>query len=174
MVYEPREDSYLLLKHVKDYAKGRVLDMGCGSGILTWEATPLSEEVIGADIDPAAIKFCNRRYGEPHLHFVLSDLFHNIYGEFDLIMFNPPYLPDDPEVKDNALDGGPEGYEIIEQFLNEAKSHLKKDGVILLVFSSLSKKEVIEKIIEKDYKYAMIDSQKLDFEMLYVYRIQHK
>jgi len=35
MIYEPKEDSYLLEGVVKNYSKGKkVLDMGCGSGIL--------------------------------------------------------------------------------------------------------------------------------------------
>ena len=33
MLYEPREDSRLLAKYAKKYAKGLVLDIGTGSGI---------------------------------------------------------------------------------------------------------------------------------------------
>ena len=47
-----------------------------------------------------------------------SDLFSNIKGKFNTIIFNPPYLPED-EFKDKSLDGGKKGYEIIEKFLNK-------------------------------------------------------
>ncbi|MBI2659492.1 hypothetical protein HYX05_05335, partial [Candidatus Woesearchaeota archaeon] len=32
-VYEPREDSTMLERYVREYAKGKVLDVGTGSGI---------------------------------------------------------------------------------------------------------------------------------------------
>ena len=53
MIYEPAEDSYLLQKLVRQYAIGRVLDMGTGSGIqaLTAIESPNSREVIAVDIN---------------------------------------------------------------------------------------------------------------------------
>lgn len=91
---------------------------------------------------------------------------------FDTIIFNPPYLPDDPNVKDIALDGGEHGYELPVRFLKEARRFLKPDGQILFLFSSLTHKDVIDKtLIENSYTYEEVGKQKLDFEILYVYKI---
>jgi methylase of polypeptide subunit release factors len=51
MVYEPHEDSFLLLRQIKKFAKGNCLDMGTGSGILADEASKYCDNIIGADID---------------------------------------------------------------------------------------------------------------------------
>jgi len=42
-------------------------------------------------------------------------------------LFNPPYLPDG-KVKDAALDGGKNGYNLICKFLHEAKRFLRPQG----------------------------------------------
>ena len=41
-IYQPQEDTYLILEQVKQFAKGKVLDMGTGTGILAFEAQPKS------------------------------------------------------------------------------------------------------------------------------------
>jgi len=168
MIYEPREDSYLLAKHVSAYAKGKVLDMGTGSGIQAKEAAKTADSVLAADINPEAVKEADGK-----ITYVESNLFSNIDGKFDLIIFNPPYLPDDARVKDVALDGGRHGYEVIERFLNNANDYLTNDGKILLLFSTLSKKDKVEEFIADNcQKSEQNDSHKLDFEELFVYLIE--
>ncbi|MFH1506427.1 MAG: HemK2/MTQ2 family protein methyltransferase [archaeon] len=175
-VYEPREDSYLILKQVSKFAKGKVLDMGTGSGVLAIEAAKYADEVLAVDINVEAVNKLHTRIKKEKLKnikSIQSDLFENVDGKYDLITFNPPYLPNDPEVKDIALDGGPEGYEVIERFLKKAREHMGKDGKILLLFSSLSKKEQIHKILkELKYSYEQVTNLPLDFEILYVYVIK--
>ena len=40
MIYDPAEDSFLILKHIKDFAHDKkVLDLGTGSGVLAREAS---------------------------------------------------------------------------------------------------------------------------------------
>jgi len=170
-IYEPAEDSFLLLKHVPAYAKGKVLDMGAGSGIIAKEAAKFAREVVAVDINPKAIEkiqHANTR----NLSAKLSNLFSHIKGSFDVIFFNPPYLPDDPRAADIALDGGKHGYEVIERFLCSAKDHLKNDGKILLLFSSQSKKPKVEEFIRSNgYHFREIDRRNIEFETLYVYEI---
>lgn len=175
-MYEPREDSFLIKAHIKDYAKGSVLDMGAGSGILAEEASGYCDIVTAADIDGEAINFHKKFNKNKKIKYVLSDLFSNIYirQKFDLIIFNPPYLPDDPDVKDIALDGGKKGYGVIERFIKNAGNHLKKDGKILMLFSSLTNKPKVDKIIkENGFKFKLLETKKMFFEELYVYLIEN-
>ena len=93
MIYTPREDSFLLERFVKERVKGRnVLDVGCGSGIqIKAVLKGGAKSVAGIDVDEESLAFCVSK----GLNVVKSDLFENVKGRFDLIVFNPPYLPED-------------------------------------------------------------------------------
>jgi release factor glutamine methyltransferase len=177
-IYQPREDSYLLQKHVKDYCKGNVLEIGTGSGILALEAAKFADKVLAVDINPEAVAFVQKNVKQQNLKNVKvieSDLFSKVSGKFDLIIFNPPYLPD-PEkdyARDIALDGGKKGYELIERFLDDVNSYLVEKGKILLLFSSLSKIKRVHEILDRNlFEFKEIDKLKIGFEELYVYVIK--
>ncbi|MDD4878028.1 MAG: methyltransferase [Candidatus Nanoarchaeia archaeon] len=169
-IYEPSDDSYLLEKHVNKYAKGKVLEVGTGSGILAKAAFKKTKDVLAVDINPESVKHV-KSLG---IKAICSDLFANVEGKFDLIIFNPPYLPfERKEDRETALQvaGGKKGHEIIKKFLKQAKKHLEKNGKILLLFSSLSGD--IEGIMAKEeYKFRKIDEKPLFFEKLLVYELR--
>ena len=56
-MYEPSDDSYLMEKYVRKLAYGRVLDVGCGSGILMEAALTKTKNVFGVDIDDGSVLF---------------------------------------------------------------------------------------------------------------------
>ena len=174
-IYKPREDSELLKSVIKEYSKGFVLDMGTGTGILAQEVAKTANKVLAVDINKTAIEYCKKNIKDERITFRKSNLFKNIKEKFDLIIFNPPYLPEDKNVKDIALDGGKHGYELIERFLKKSKNHLKSNGKILLLYSSLTNKEEVEQIIkENNYNFKIIKTKKLFFEELYVVLIKKK
>lgn len=171
MIYEPREDSFLLQKHVAQYAKGDVLDMGSGSGIQAETALQKTRRVIAVDLDPEVIQHLKKK----GLAVVKSDLFSHVpKKQFDLIIFNPPYLPEDKRerMEDRlALTGGKYGYEVLQRFFKEAKSYLKKEGKILIVFSSITGD--IEFILKQEgYKHKKLDEQSFFFEKIFVYLVE--
>jgi release factor glutamine methyltransferase len=172
-LYQPREDSFLLKKHLKDNIQksDSVLDMGAGTGILAKEAQKYAKEVLAADIDRKAVIHCTQQ----GILSIQSSLFEKITGKFDVIIFNPPYLPEDrnePKSSSVQTTGGKEGYEMIKLFLEKAKSHLKPDGRILLLFSSLTKKEKVNTILKHlNYSFTILETKPLFFEKLYVYLI---
>lgn len=183
-VYIPEEDSFLLAGCVKRYAKGRVLDLGCGSGIQGITALNNKNviEVTFSDINPKALKYAKDGLTEENnskskkTNFIHSDLFNNIKESYDTIIFNPPYLPDDELDEEKLITtGGKHGYELTETFLEQAKSHLNIDGQILLLFSSLSDKGKIDNIIKSlDYNKFQIGKESVFMEQLYVYQIKIK
>jgi len=174
--YEPAEDSLLLLEQVKRYAKGKVLDMGTGSGILAIEAARNADSVVAVDINPIALRIAKRnalKHSIRNLSFRRSDLFSNVRGRFDLVIFNPPYLPQDKEIEDSAIYGGKHGHETVERFLCEAGSHLADDGAILLLFSSLTGKKRVEELIAANlFEQRQLSTQHIFFEDLYVYLLK--
>lgn len=169
MIYEPAEDSYLIEKYVRKYAQGRVLDMGTGSGILALAALEKTNDVLASDINKEAVEYCKKK----EINAIVSDLFKKISGKFDLIIFNPPYLPKDKkEDKESrvATTGGRRGNEILNRFLKSAGEYLTEDGKILIVVSSLTPD--IEKLIKKyGFNFRLLEKEKIFFEELKVYLI---
>jgi len=187
MVYPPREDSYLLASVIKKYLKNKskdikILDMGSGSGIQAKTCINSGfKNVLAVDIDPEAIKHLKNQ----KLKVKQSNLFSEIFKRgltykrklvplrFDLIVSNPPYLPEHRYDKKMDTTAGKYGYELILKFLKQAKSHLNKDGEILLLFSNLSKPNIIKQNARKlSYSYKKLSSKKLFFEILYIYRFR--
>lgn len=174
MIYQSREDSYLLEKSVVKYCKGKsVLDMGTGSGIQSMSALNNgASSVLAVDINPKAVKHAILI----GLSALKSNLFSKVKGKFDLIVCNPPYLPEDErEDSESATitSGGKRGDEFICKFLSEAKNHLNKEGIILLLLSSITPKDKIDKIIAANkWKKSVIDSEKMSFEELEVWVIE--
>src|SRR3989338_3015097 len=144
MVYEPSEDRFLIEKEVMKHAVGKVLDMGTGSGILAISAAKRKNvrKVYAVDIDMQAIKDARMRYHGKKIIWKQSDLFSSFpkafMHSFDTIIFNPPYLPSEKKEKYLDLEGGKEGNEAIERFLEKARDYLKLNGKILILVSTLT------------------------------------
>jgi len=174
MIYEPDEDSYLLADVVKRYAKGNTLDIGTGSGIQAETAAKKSsvKKVLAIDINKDAVKKCKEKIINKKITFKQSDLFSNVKNSFDTIICNPPYLPQDPGIKDIALYGGKKGWEMINQLFADINDHLNSDGQILLLFSSTTDKKKVEDIITKAlFDFKQVSHKHIFYEDLYVYRI---
>lgn len=177
LVYEPAEDSYLLESVIKKYAKNRnVLDMCSGSGILVEKAkSSAAKSVLAVDVNPASINILKSK----KIPAIKSDLFSKlpISRKFDLIVCNPPYLPED-EKEDNeskiATTGGVKGDEFIIKFITQAQKYLKKSGIILILVSSLTPKSKIITTLKKlNFQKRTIASKKIFFETLEVWEIKH-
>ncbi|MBW9223505.1 50S ribosomal protein L11 methyltransferase [Methanothermococcus sp. SCGC AD-155-E23] len=158
LVYEPAEDSILLMENLVDVRGKKVLDMGTGSGIQAINALKRGCEIaIGVDINPYAIRLSrenaelNNLKVDREVFFFQGDLFKDMdriveelgIDRFDVILFNAPYLPTSQEERlegyiNYAFDGGVDGREVIDRFISEAGRYLKRDGVIQIVQSSLT------------------------------------
>jgi HemK-related putative methylase len=176
MIYEPAEDSFLLEEQVKKFANGKVLDMGTGSGIQAAAAAKKKnvKSVLGVDIQKNVVDWCKKNVLSKKIKFQQSVLFKNIKKQrFDTIIFNPPYLPAEPNLKDITLSAGKKGFEIVEKFIKDAKGYLSDDGVILLLISSLTNQYQCEKIIRENlFEFEIISKQHIFFEDLFVYKIK--
>ncbi len=169
MTYAPREDTYFLLDYLEeiDLEGKRVLEMGTGSGLIAVDMAEQGAEVTAVDIDGDSLeearKLVEERGVSDSVSFFQSNLFEDVEGKFDLVVFNPPYLPDEEGLDDHALFGGETGMEITERFVDGVDDHLRSDGRTLVVSSSRADVERLEALgLEK------ADSHKIWFETLYI------
>lgn len=168
-VYLPREDSFLLIKALEVKPKQKVLEIGTGSGIIAIHCAKAGADVTAVDINPKAVE-CARLNAEQNnvkINILQSDLFSNVKARFDVIIFNPPYLPSDKsdEYYDVAWSGGKSGVEITNEFLALAKKHLNLKGEIYFVASSLADL----KKIKLPYKISL--KKKIGNEEIFVLKI---
>ena len=160
-VYDPAEDSFLLAENLeagnrirvpgvdggkcKDVDGGKckdVLDMGTGTGLLAIVAARQGAKVTGCDVNPTAVECAqkNAKKNSVDVKFIVSDLFGNVRGKYDLIVFNPPYVPS-PEIENDGCGGGKQGREVIDRFMKDVDEYLKPGGSVLLLVSSLNEFE---------------------------------
>ena len=156
-MYLPSDDSILLADCIKDYHGNLALDIGVGSGIITETLCENFKYVVGTDIAIETLKSYkesivryrqsnNNTASKRNMRFELictdaaSAFRSNI---FDLIVSNPPYLPDDYDNRGNKIDdrtiyGGPTGIELTLHIITSSLSSLRRDGRVVTVVSSLS------------------------------------
>jgi release factor glutamine methyltransferase len=175
-VYEPKEDSFLMVDALQAHMnkEDRILEVGCGSGIVSMFAVDNASLVIATDLNPYAVR-CAKING---ITSIVSDLFAGIRGSFDLIVFNPPYLPTSEGDylggwDDLMLDGGPDGRRTIKRFLAGIGEHLAPGGRILLLVSSLTGiKEVCDLMRHECLYIEQVAESKFFFEQLVVLKGQ--
>jgi len=176
-IYQPEEDSYLLSRVLEEEIPRiliqnpnlTLLEIGCGSGAQLVKAEQLGvkrKNIFACDINEKAVHLCENK----GFNCTLSNLFENISGKYDLIIFNPPYLPRDKrETKESQLatTGGKFGSEIINKFLKQAKDYIKPTTKIFLITSSLTKQVNFE-----SYKKEIVGKKKIFFEELIAWKLQ--
>jgi len=135
--------------------------------------------VIAVDTNPLAIQ-CARRNADLNnvadkIEVRHGNLFESIKQneQFDIILFNAPYLPsekwEEHDLEAKAWAGGKNGRKIIDPFIREAPKHLRKNGRILLVQSTLSNmNQSLRMLVEEGLAAKVIAEKKADFETIVI------
>lgn len=179
-VYEPSDDTYLLADNLKVKKGCEVLDIGTGCGILGILASDMADRVVAVEINPYAVR-CAKINAEINdaaekVEIRQGSLFEVVQPEekFDLIIFNPPYLPiNENEVGtewlEKAWNGGPSGRDVIEKFLKDVSLHLREKGSILMIQSSLSDlTETVRKLEKIGFAVKILAEIKVNFEKIHL------
>ncbi|MFQ3596032.1 MAG: peptide chain release factor N(5)-glutamine methyltransferase [Sphingomonadaceae bacterium] len=156
----PRPDSETLVEAAQLMLAGRpprlVLDLGTGSGALLLAALSLWPDAFGVGVDRcrAALAVAQqnaRRLGfESRAAFLLGDWASGIGGRFDLVLANPPYVPDaaalDPDVARHeppgALFAGPDGLDAFRRLVPTLPGLLAPGAIAILELDPRQETEV--------------------------------
>lgn len=170
LVYPPMEDTFLLLEQLNVNAGESALEMGCGTGLISCHIAYAKARLTAADINPRAVACAGENLKRNGLagRVIESDLFANVSGTFDLIVFNPPYLAAEEEgVLERAWAGGKEGLDVLAPFLEQAPGHLGPGGRIVVLLSSEMDTDGLDRLL-RPFRQVRRGSRHLFFEELWV------
>lgn len=152
--------TWVLLDTLKDEPiSGRVLDVGCGYGVIGIVLTTLFKTVtMGVDVNPRALGLAeeNSKLNKVDVDFKLSNCLDEVEGNFNVIVTNPPIRA---------------GKKIVHQIFEQSFDHLEANGCLYVVIrkqqgaeSAIKKiKEVFKncEVIRKEKGYWILRAQKM-------------
>jgi release factor glutamine methyltransferase len=170
-MYAPSDDTFLLADCIRQYSGRRALEIGVGSGLLLDILEKNFAYVAGSDIDLQALQHCKQqKIPSAHVLLVCCDAGSAFgTGKFDLIVSNPPYLPNDNNnnILDPTVHGGPTGIEVTVHFINSALPLLAGDGKLLIVISSFANSSALDKVVlENNMHKKVVKEKRLFYETL--------
>ncbi|OQY42086.1 MAG: protein-(glutamine-N5) methyltransferase, release factor-specific [Fusobacteriia bacterium 4572_74] len=165
----PRSETELLVEKcielMEDIEEPKILDIGSGSGVISISlGKKLSKSVVlGVDISEKALAVAKKNKVEndaTNVKFIKSDVMKSVeYKKFNLIVSNPPYIPDyEYEVLEEkvlryepklALTAPNNGLYFYEEITKEAPNHLVKNGYLAFEIG-YNQGEAVKKIMEKN------------------------
>jgi len=211
-VYAPSDDTYLIIDYFKecinenyfdklDIKKVKtILDIGTGTGIIALflqgvkkSVLNFSPKIYASDISENAIKCAKLNEASNNLEksitFMQSDLFKefpaNLEGIFNVIIFNPPYLPSlkhngkvrvEKEI-DNSWNGGEMGFEIFLEFISQARSFLdlNQNYYIYYISSSVANfQDITERLEICGFKNTILEKKHIFFEDIILNRLEKR
>lgn len=140
----------------------RVLDLCTGSGAIAISvAVNSNAKVWASDVSEKALEIAKKNAidNNADVNFILSNMFENINGQFDIIISNPPYIETntiptlDLEVQNEphlALDGGSDGLDFYRTIANHAPDYLNEDGILILEIG-YNQKEAVEDLLKANF-----------------------
>lgn len=209
-VYPPSDDTYLIIDYLKkniseNFFDGlpfttirNVLDMGTGTGIIALFLQEIKKyfskfttKIFASDISDAAIRCAtlNERSNnyKDSLTFITSDLFRkfppNLRHSFDIIVFNPPYLPS-ISYKENDLirrsvdsnwDGGARGFEVFLEFIKQVKDFLNQEQKYYIYYissSSTDLNQLNDELETRGFQNSILNKRHIFFEDIILNRLE--
>ena len=164
LIPRPETEELVELIHKETFPKpARILDLGCGSGVLGISLSLAlgadCRELVLADLSTEALELAgeNAALLQSECELVHSDLFSNITGAFDVIVANLPYVAEsvrgelEPEVlhdPEMALFSGSDGLDLLRRFCSECASYLNPGGLVALEVG-FDQGEIVAGLLEK-------------------------
>jgi release factor glutamine methyltransferase len=187
-VYEPAEDTYLILENLSITPQDLILEIGTGCGVIALECARQGADVLCTDINPYAVMLVQKNYTNNQKLLKGSfevregDLFEIILKKevFDKIIFNPPYLPTTEQDHterwfDMATDGGKDGLMVINRFLYHLKKYLSQKGKAYFIVSSLADQKKMEhRLNHLMFQFEIIAQYQFNDETIFFYSITTK
>lgn len=170
--YFPTRFDHLILfdNWLKRYSgpKKSAIDVGFGSGVLSLQLVKHGfQKVFGTEINPNAIVGMTESMGDTKMSRKIELDYGHLFGKWDkpteLIVFNPPWLPED-KASANLDKAIYYDEKLFPEFFAEARKRLQPDGLLVILFSNLAKitsvteEHPIENELAKGGRFELVES----------------
>ncbi|MGY3793531.1 methyltransferase [uncultured Aquimarina sp.] len=155
-----------------------LLELGCGSGIISLYASKKQAIVTATDINKIALQYLEKASLKNNLdlEIIQSDLFDNLQNRiYDYIIINPPYYPRTPKnTKEKAWFCG-ENFEYFEKLFKQIPNHITNSSNVFMILSNDCDIEHIKSITSKfDLNLKIFFEKKILGEINYIFKIASK
>lgn len=146
----------LLMQYVStvNVKQKSVLELGCGSGLISTLAAQKGARVTASDINPKAIKNAQLNAKQNGVEFttIVSDLFENIaQKQFDFIIINPPYYPKTPKNNEEEAWFCGENFEYFKKLFPQLKQYCSLNSAVIMILSEDCELEKIKEIAKESH-----------------------
>lgn len=118
----------------------KILEIGCGTGILSIILSKKIKDITCTDLNPVAVKCTkiNSILNNSKITVFQSDLFENVKGKFDCVIFNTPFflILDRERLLKLTWKSYLMDILMVNRFAKQVHSHLRKGGIIFLLLYS--------------------------------------
>jgi release factor glutamine methyltransferase len=153
-VFPPTPTSDLLGNEVRHRVRpgDRILDMGCGAGANAILAAQITDQVVAVDVNPLAVEAtratAKRNDVQDNVSAFQSDLFEQVEGDFDMIVFDPPFRWFQPrDLLERAVTD--ENYRSLARFMDEAASRFRPRGEVLVFFGTSGDVAHLDRLVDR-------------------------
>lgn len=154
-----------------------LLELGCGSGLISVYSARAGARVTATDINPAAVKCAagNAALNKQNITTVVSDLFDDVPpSTFDFIIVNPPYFKRKPKsAADYAWFCGEE-LEYFQKLATQLGAFLHVNSKTAMILSEDCDVEGISAIFSKhNFNLLLVSQSTIAFEKNFIFEINH-
>ncbi|SHI48072.1 methyltransferase [Flavobacterium terrae] len=150
----------------------KLLELGCGCGIISIYAYKRGAIVTATDINLKALEFLNKNciQNNASVNIYYSDLFEKIEDiNFDFIIINPPYYPKNPKsIKEQAWFCG-QNFEYFESLFNQIKEKSIKSKIYMILSEDCKIENILQIAKKNEVEFNLIKEIKIYRETNFIF-----
>lgn len=170
--------SKFLLRHLSTFdLKGKsLLELGAGSGLISFYAARKGAKVTASDINPTAVDYLekNKTINSLAVRILHSDLFARIpLEQFDVVALNPPYYRGEPVSPAACAWYSGKNREYFQGLFDSLGSYIHPGTIVCMVLCRGSEEQIIRRMAnDKGWEFNYVREKKSLFERNCIVHLQ--